>query len=209
MPDCEYCHMSFDDGDAYLDHLAAVHADDLGPIDRRRVRAREADDGADWTRPAVLVAGLAVLAGLALVVSGSGLLGGSDAGGPYDYGAVHEHGTMVVVIDGERVDFSQPRYQVQETGDRFFHFEGGNGRVWHVHGRGVTLAYAMETLGIQVTGDSLTYGGTTYRDGDPGTNVSVRVNGEPVDPEEYVLDGEPVENAEQGDAVRIEVTVDS
>lgn len=40
MPDCDYCGDSFDGEDAYLDHLAAEHVDELGPIDRRKVEER-------------------------------------------------------------------------------------------------------------------------------------------------------------------------
>ena len=86
---------------------------------------------------------------------------------------------------GDRVDLSQRRYQLQ---DRYFHLEAGNGRIWHLHGERVTLAYAMDTLGISVTDDSVTYQGTTYEEGS-AYDVTVTVGGQDVTPAEYVLEG--------------------
>ena len=64
---------------------------------------------------------------------------------------------------------------------------------WHGHAKGVTLSYAMGTLGIDVTEDTVAYQGTTYGD-DPGETVVVKVNGESVNPEEYVLqDGDHIQ----------------
>lgn len=86
---------------------------------------------------------------------------------------------------GDRVDLSQRRYQLQ---DRYFHLEAGNGRIWHLHGERVTLAYAMDTLGISVTDDSVTYQGTTYEEGS-AYDVTVTVGGQDVTPSEYILNG--------------------
>ncbi len=171
------------------------HDGELGPIDRRRI---ETDDGGGLpTGPIAL--GLVLLVSAAVVgyvifLPGGG--GGSSADGPYDLGAVHYHGTMEVVIDGQRVDLSQSRYQLQADP---FHFEGGDGEQWHGHARNVTLAWAMESLGIPITTETVTFDGTTYDDADPDTTVSITVNGDPVTPSEHVL--------QEGDAVRITVEV--
>jgi hypothetical protein len=61
----------------------------------------------------------------------------------------------------------------------------------------------MATLGLEVTEDTVTYEGTTYRDSDPGTTVEVLVDGEAIDPSTYTLDG--ADTAENGDHVRIVV----
>lgn len=205
MPDCDYCGESFGGEDAYLDHLAAEHEGELGPIDRRRV---ESSDGGGGGLLAGLSAGpvalvlVLVLAGGAVAYVTFGVGGGGSPGEPYDYGTVHKHGTINVTINGQTLDFRKSKYQMQ---DRAFHFEGGNGRLWHVHARGVTLAYAMETLGINVTANSVTFEGTTYRDDDPEWEVVVEVNGESVDPDEYVLQGASEANYQQGDHIRIVV----
>jgi len=198
MPDCSYCADSFDDEEAYLRHLEAEHADELGPIDRRRIDADADDAAADSSVGFVVIALVVVLAagGVAgvMLLSSGGSSGGSAQGEPSDLGSVHYHGTIAVVIEGQRLDFSQNQYQLQADA---FHFEGGGGTRWHVHARGVTLAYAMETLDIAVTDSSVTYRGTTYRNSASNTTVTVTVNGNPVTPSDYVL--------QNGDRVRIAV----
>jgi hypothetical protein len=61
VPDCDYCSATFEDEDAYLDHLAGNHEDQLGPIERRRVAEREADSSG-VSRTAIVVGAVAVLA---------------------------------------------------------------------------------------------------------------------------------------------------
>lgn len=194
MPDCGYCDESFTDEATYHDHLREVHSDELGPIDRRRITAEEG--GGLPTGPLAL--GLVLLISAAVVGYVIFLPGGGGGGdvGPTDLGSVHYHGTLEVVIDGQRVDFSQSRYQLQADA---FHFEGGVGQQWHVHAQGVTLAWAMDSLGIPVTADRVTFEGTTYAAAEADTSVSITVNGDPVTPSAYVL--------QEGDAVRIVVEV--
>lgn len=195
---CEHCGRDFDDEETYLRHLRDEHEGELGRIEQRRV-AELADDDGD-TNAAVYVgaAGALALVGLLAYVlffaGGGGGSGGASAAvaqTPHSPGSVHYHGTITVSIGGDRLDFSQPRFQRQSD---HFHFESGTGKRWHVHSQGVTLEYAMQTLGIELANDTLTYEGTTYGD-DPNETVIVRVNGEPVDPGEYVL--------QEGDEIRI------
>jgi hypothetical protein len=195
MIECDYCGDSFESDDAYLDHLAADHDGELGRIDRRRVDAHTADEGSgDSTLPYALGAVLVLAVGVVGVVLFLPFGGGSAGQGPSDIGSVHYHGTIEMRVDGERIDFGRDRYQLQADA---FHFEGGRGTRWHVHAQGVTLEFAMETLGFDVTPTSLTYEGTTYRDGAPNTTVTVEVDGQAVTPSEYVL--------REGDQIRIAV----
>lgn len=197
MPDCGYCEASFDDEAAYLDHLREAHADELGPIDQRRV-ATESSSGLP-TGPLAIVAvvlAAAAVVGYVVFLPGGGGAGGVD--GPQNVGSVHFHGTIEMVVDGQRVDFGQSEYQ-RPREQPAFHFEGGDGTTWHGHAEGVTLAYAMGTLDIGVTESTVTVQGTTYDDADADTSVRVTVNGEPVVPADYVL--------RDGDAVRIVVEV--
>jgi len=194
MPDCDYCGASFDSEEAEIEHLRDEHGNELGPIDQRRVGVTDDGDGFPTGPVAlgfVLVAAFAVV-GYVIFVAGSG----AASDGPTDVGSVHYHGTINVTVEGETVDFSQPEYQRPQEHPAF-HFEDGEGGRWHVHGQGVTLQYAMETLDIEVTEDTVTFDGTTYRDGDEGTTVVVEVNDQPVDPSEYVL--------QRGDHIRIVV----
>lgn len=201
MPECSYCDASFEDDDALLAHMRDEHEGELGAIDRRRVADLDGDGWGVPTGPLVL--GGVVLVALAVIVYVTLFLGGSAGGEPGPVGSAHEHGTIEMRVMGETVDFGQSQYQLQA--DRF-HFEDGQGQVWHAHATGVTLSWAMDTLGVEVTEDTVTFEGTTYRDGDPNTAVVVEVNGEPVDPETYVLDGAPTAGAaDRGDHVRIVV----
>jgi molybdopterin converting factor small subunit len=114
---------------------------------------------------------------------------------------LHVHGEIEFVVNGTEVDFSRERYQ-QPSHQRHFHFENGEADPWHAHSWAVTLGYAMDTLrGIDVSNDSVTYNGTTFEESDPGVDVTVRVNGEPVAPDEYVL--------KDGDSVRIVVETEA
>lgn len=219
MPDCSYCEDSFEDERSYLTHLRDDHGGELGTIDQRRVEEELEPDGGRGipTGPLVLGIVLAIailIVGYVLFFHGSGTAGGESgtlngidvAQMPGETSpSAHEHGRINVTIDGEPVEFSQRQYQVQADE---FHFENGDGRVWHAHAPGVTLEYAMATLGIGVTEDTVTFDGTTYRDGDPGTNVSVTVDSEPVDPATYELDGTSENDGADGDFIRIVVTTD-
>jgi len=210
MPTCQRCETTFEDEDAYLEHLETAHeTEELGSIDRRRLEKKAKAEGPpDWFWKA-LGAGALFLLAAAIAWGASALLSGGGGGGdsgpqePYDYGSVHEHGTLNVTIDGQTVDFSDSQYQLQ---NKYFHFEEGNGRVWHTHAKGVTLKYAMDTLDIGVTNSSVTFDGTTYTESDPNTSVTVTVNGESVTPSEYVLEGASAANPGQGDDIKILVT---
>lgn len=218
MPDCDYCDETFSDEEAYLQHLHADHDEsELSRIDQRRAAGVASDGGGLSAGPVILV-GLIVLT-LAATVYVTFFLGGSggaSASGtlgevqqtPTGVGSVHEHGTINVTIAGEELDFSGSEFQNPRQYPAF-HFEGGNGEIWHKHARGVTLEYAMSTLGIEVNRTAVRYDGQLYRDSDPGTEVVVEVDGEPVDPSTYVLQGTQSEQTgDEADHVRIVVRTD-
>lgn len=203
MPECDYCGETVDGETALLEHMRDQHEGELSRIDQRRVADITDDEREIPTGPlALAVIIFASAAVVAFVIFGGGSSGANTTDvAQTPYGQAHEHGTMEVVILGEQVDFTQSKYQVA---DRQFHFEGGDGRVWHAHAQGITVEYALSTLDIEVTESSVTYQGTTYRDGE-GYSVSVTVNGEPVDPKTYVLRGASADNPEAGDHVEIVV----
>jgi len=210
MRDCPHCAESFDTEAASLEHLRDDHPAEFGSVDERRLAQLGGDGDDGGSNTALLLGGLAV-AVVGIVVVVTFFLGGSSPGSgvdaartPSNVGAAHSHGTMEMVVLGDRVDFSRDEYQLQANA---FHFEGGDGRVWHGHAEGVTLEWAMASLGIEVTETSVTFDGTTYRDGDAEYAVSVTVNGQPVDPSTYVLQGaqDAAVARSQGDHVRIVV----
>lgn len=126
------------------------------------------------------------------VAAETGEMNRSTPGTYIDNEQQHIHGDMTVTVDGEQVDFSNSKYQ---SSDRYFHFEGGTGEYWHAHSWSLSLGYGLSSLpGFSVDGDTITHNGTTYDPATPGTTVTVTVNGEPVDIDEYYLkDGDDVE----------------
>jgi len=67
--------------------------------------------------------------------------------------SAHEHMTMLVFIDGARIDLEQNRYMLK---DEYAHFEDDNGVVIHKHATGVTLPYFLSTLNIELTQNCIT-----------------------------------------------------
>lgn len=214
MPDCDYCGDSFDDESAYLKHLKAEHRSELGPIDRRRIGDVDIDDGGLPTGPialAVVIVASVAIVGYVVFIAGSG---GAAAGEPTYDASNHVHGTMTMTIDGEEVDFMEPQFVENH---QVFHFHGYENdeygeHVWHIHGHGVTLQWALDSLGIEVNdeGTVLTFDGETYDDSDPGTTVEVTVNGEAVDIPTYELDGVgPEDQAAAGAGDDVVITVET
>ncbi len=203
MTECDHCGASFDGEEEYLRHLRDEHAGELSRIEQRRVKGLTESEDSDGI-PTVAVygvtlVGILIAGALAYVLLAGGGSAAEDVKTePHSSGSVHEHGTMNVTIDGRTLDFSKDRFQMQDR--NFFHYEAGSGERWHVHGQRVTLEYGLSTLGIQVTKNSVTFEGTTYNDDDEGTSVTFEVNGESVNPRDYVL--------QEGDHVRVIVTTE-
>lgn len=207
MCTCDYCGAEFPDEVACSRHLAADHADELGPIDRRRVAELDPAGPEAAHQPSRRLVAVAVvlafgLAAAALWPSGSGMAS------PYDHGDVHYHGTMEIVVDGEQLDLTRSEYVQQ---DPYVYFIAADGPIWHAHARGVTVEYAAHTLGIELSadGDEATVDGVTYRDDRPGETVEVTVDGQSVSPRDHELEGvrDPA-RASEGDSVRIVVGSD-
>lgn len=113
----------------------------------------------------------------------------SVPGREYSSSHPHAHGSLEVTIDGEEVNFSQERYVMN---DAYFHFHGDEGGSrWHAHSTNLTVDYAISAFDdFEMTNGSITVNETTY-DADQTT---VRINGESVDPDRYVLkDGDQIE----------------
>lgn len=195
MPECDYCGVSVDSEEAELEHLRSEHRDELGPIDKRRIGDVEKDQSGLPTGPIAL--GVVILVSVAVVGYVVFIAGGSGGGGTADIGpagSAHYHGTINVTITGDTFDFSRSKWKHSQENPRF-HFEGQSDDRWHAHATGMTLQYGMETIGIGVSEDAVTYDGTEYVDGE-GYEVTIAVNGEEVSPG-YVL--------QDGDAIRIVV----
>lgn len=189
MPECDYCGADLDSEAAELKHLKSEHRDELGPIDKRRIGDEVDDDDGLPTGPialgVVLLASVAIVGYVVFIAGGSG---GSGGIGPA--GSAHYHGSINVTIGGETFDFSQARWKHPQENPRF-HFEGATDDRWHAHATGTTLEYGMDTIGIGVGENSVTYDGTEYVDGE-GYDVTVQVNGESVSPGRVLADGDHI-----------------
>ena len=203
MPECDYCGASFDSEAAELDHLAAEHRDELGPIDKRRV----GDDGGDGGLPTGPIAlGVVLLISVGIVGYVVFIAGGSGADAQPVADGTHQHGMIEVTIDGEEIDLTQPEYTRSQG---FFHIHPPqNDQMWHAHGSPITLKYALQQFGIEVNDDGtvLRFQNETYRESD-GAEIRLEVDGESVDPD-YNVEGVGPESAArngEGDDIRVVV----
>lgn len=114
MERCEYCGAEFDGEDALIEHLAAEHRGELGPIDTRRVEAHEGGDGGSLpTGPIVLgvvIVGAIVLA--AFVAFGMGGDGGGEVSNPGQDSevAIPEQGSEAVISQVQTEAASSARH---------------------------------------------------------------------------------------------------
>ncbi len=104
----------------------------------------------------------------------------------------HMHGEIDVVVDGDPLDLSDERFQHR---NEFFHLEDGNGDIFHAHTYSGTYGFALGTLGINVSEESVTYEGMTYDRTGENSSVQLLVNGDPVESMDYRL--------KDGDAIRV------
>lgn len=214
MPDCNYCDKSFDSDKAYHRHLKKAHdPEELSRVDRRRVEGVKTESNRNV---GAIILGAVIVGGLLLAIYVA-YVAGSFGGADEPYGDTHEHGLFYMEINGDPIDFHQPGFVEQ---DPHFHFHDNTAYehpeeerfVWHTHSHGVTLQYALESLGFEVAddGSTITIDGTTYDDGDAGTSVSITVNGEPVEPADYELEGvtdaQPFQG--QGDDIAVIISTD-
>ena len=65
-------------------------------------------------------------------------------------GDEHEHASLLVVIFGDKSDFSVPSYQIKSN---WIHFEDRDGNIIHRHASGVNLGYLFDTLNIDINSE--------------------------------------------------------
>jgi len=102
MENCDYCTESFDDEEAYLDHLAEAHDGELGPIDRRRVGDRGDDDSGLPFGPVLL--GVLLVFAVGLAVYTTQLSGGGATADGIEAAELNESGDAQRLSDVERFE---------------------------------------------------------------------------------------------------------
>lgn len=107
MEECEYCGAAFDDEETLVEHLAAEHREDLGPIDTRRVEAHVDDDGGSLpTGPIILGV---VIAGALLLTAFVAFGMGGGGGGSGDV-SIPEQGSEAVISQVQEEPASSTRH---------------------------------------------------------------------------------------------------
>ena len=91
-----------------------------------------------------IIAAIVIIAVISMYVSSQNTL--SVAGfGPL--GSAHEHAAFLVKVNGQNIDFSQPKYQVQTD---YIHVENGDGSTLHRHATNVTFADFLKSVKMDI-----------------------------------------------------------
>jgi len=89
-------------------------------------------------------------------------------------GSEHVHAAFAVKINGEKLDFSQEKYQVQS---QYIHVENNDGNTLHRHATGVPVGEFFASLGMNVTDSCFTLENKTSYCSDGNSNLEFYVNG--------------------------------
>jgi hypothetical protein len=114
-----------------------------------------------------IIAALVIIAGISIYLFSQNTL--SVAGfGPL--GSAHEHAAFLVKVNGQNIDFSHPKYQVQSD---YIHVENGDGTTLHRHSTNVTFADFLKSINMDIDrkNNCLVFtNGTKYCDNDDNDN---------------------------------------
>lgn len=93
----------------------------------------------------------------------------------------HIHANIAVVLNGEKLDFRQEKYQSTEAKelDPDIHFHDGNGDLIHIHKQGATLGEFFTSLGMSLSADCLILDSGEKFCNDGSNTVKMFVNGKP------------------------------
>ncbi|MGZ5501735.1 MAG: hypothetical protein ACXWEW_11355 [Nitrososphaeraceae archaeon] len=120
-----------------------------------------------------IIAAIVIIAVISMYVSSQNTI--SVAGfGPL--GSAHEHAAFLVKVNGQNIDFSQPKYQVQSD---YIHVENGDGSTLHRHATNVTFADFLKSvkMDIDMKNNCLIFtNGTEYCD-DNNNKLRTFING--------------------------------
>jgi hypothetical protein len=89
-------------------------------------------------------------------------------------GSEHVHAAFAVKINGEKLDFSQEKYQVKS---QYIHVENNDGNTLHRHATGVPVGEFFASLGMNVTDSCFTLENKTSYCSNGNSNLEFYVNG--------------------------------
>ena len=93
-------------------------------------------------------------------------------------GNTHVHASVLVMIFGDKFDFSGSKYQIKNS---YIHFEGQDGDTIHMHATGVPLEFLFESMNLGITDVCFVFpDGREFCTNDK-YNLKFYVNGEQVD----------------------------
>ena len=102
-------------------------------------------------------------------------------------GSAHTHGAFLVKVNGENIDFSQPKYQVQSD---YIHVENGDGTTLHRHATNVTFAEFLKSIKMDLdeTNNCLVFTNGTQYCNNENNQLRTFVNGNSTEPiSDYVI----------------------
>jgi hypothetical protein len=107
---------------------------------------------------------------------------------PYVFDSAHEHAVFAVILDGQKIDFSQRQYQVQS---QFIHVEGGDGTTLHRHAEGVSFSFFLNSVGMRIQDDCFVRDDGVQFCSNGSNQLRFFINGDEVDSiSDYVLEEE-------------------
>ena len=68
------------------------------------------------------------------------------------FGSEHAHAALVIFVNGDKVDFSHPQFQIQS---KYIHFENDNPYLIHKHATNVPLDMLFASFGLKITSDCI------------------------------------------------------
>jgi hypothetical protein len=98
-----------------------------------------------------------------------------------DFGALgsdHVHAAFAVKLDGVKLNFSQPEYQVKS---KYIHVENNDGNTLHRHSTSVPVGEFFNSVGMNVTGSCFTLENKTSYCSDGNSNLEFYINGNKTD----------------------------
>src|SRR5918995_2001560 len=120
--------------------------------------------------PAVIVL-LGIMAYAVTVYSGNTERPGQNFGA---LGSEHVHAAFAVKINGEKLDFSQEKYQVKS---QYIHVENNDGNTLHRHATDVPVGEFFASLGMNVTDSCFTLENKTSYCSNGNSNLQFYLSG--------------------------------
>ncbi|HEX2306065.1 MAG TPA: hypothetical protein VHH33_07225 [Nitrososphaeraceae archaeon] len=93
-------------------------------------------------------------------------------------GSDHVHAAFAVKLDGVKLNFSEPKYQVQS---KYIHVENNDGNTLHRHATGVPVGEFFNSLVMNVTDRCFTLENKTSYCSDGNSNLEFYINGNKTD----------------------------